>query len=93
MPAVLRNLKQLHDAGAIVAMGTDRVLGPMVHMEMELLAEAGIPLIDVITMSTLNGAKYIGVDKDLGSIEVGKLADMVILVRGPDGGHPQQPVD
>ncbi len=83
LPAVLRNLKQLHDAGAIIAMGTDRVLGPMVHMEMELLAEAGIPPLDVITMSTLNGAKYIGVDGDLGSIEVGKLADLVILSNDP----------
>lgn len=83
LPAVLRNLKQLYDAGAVIAMGTDRVLGPMVHMEMELLAEAGIPPLDVITMSTLNGAKYIGVDEDLGSIEVGKLADMVLLSENP----------
>ena len=83
LPAVLRNLKQLYDAGAIIAMGTDRVLGPMVHMEMELLADAGIPPLDVITMSTLNGAKYIGVDDELGSIEVGKLADMVILSEDP----------
>jgi len=83
LPAVLRNIKQLHDAGAIIAMGTDRVLGPMVHLEMELLAEAGIPPLDVITMSTLNGAKYIGVDVYLGSIEIGKLADMVILAADP----------
>ncbi len=83
LPAVLRNLKQLHGAGAIIAMGTDRVLGPMVHMEMELLAEAGIPPLDVITLSTLNGAKYIDVDGDLGSIEVGKLADIVILSADP----------
>ncbi|MGB1877133.1 MAG: amidohydrolase family protein [Rhodospirillaceae bacterium] len=83
LPAVLRNLKQLHDAGAIIAMGTDRLIGPMVHMEMELLAEAGIPPLDVITLSTLNGAKYIGVEAYLGSIEVGKRADMVILSKDP----------
>lgn len=83
LPAVLRNLKQLHDAGAIIAMGTDRLIGPMVHMEMELLAEAGISPLDVITLSTLNGAKYIGVEEYLGSIEIGKRADMVILSEDP----------
>lgn len=83
LPAVLRNLKQLHDADAIIVMGTDRVLGPMVHMEMELLAEAGIPVVDVIKASTLNAARYIGVEEDLGSTEVGKLADTVILTRDP----------
>jgi len=83
LPAVLRNLKQLYDAGAVVAAGTDRVLGPMLHMEMELLAEAGIPNIDVITMATLNSAKYIGIEDDLGSIEVGKVADLLILSEDP----------
>jgi len=83
LPAVLRNLKQLHDAGAIIAMGTDRVLGPMVHMEMQLLADAGIPLVDVIKASTLNAAQYIGVEDDLGSIEIGKIADMVLLSDDP----------
>ena len=83
LPAVLRNLKQLHDAGAIIAMGTDWLLGPMVHMEMELLAEAGISPLDVITLSTLNGAKYIGVEEYLGSIEIGKRADIVILSKDP----------
>jgi imidazolonepropionase-like amidohydrolase len=83
LPAVLRNLKRLHDAGVVIAAGTDRVIGPMLHMEMELLAEAGIPPLDVMTTATLNGAKYIGVERDLGSIEVGKIADLVILAEDP----------
>ena len=44
---------------------------------------AGIKPIDAIKIATLNSAKYIGVDNDLGSIEVGKIADMVILNKNP----------
>lgn len=37
-----------------------------------------------LTCGTINGAKYLGLDDDLGSIEVGKLADLIVIRRGAD---------
>ncbi|MDX2223193.1 MAG: amidohydrolase family protein [Rhodospirillaceae bacterium] len=77
------NVKQLHDAGATLALGTDRALGPLVHREMELVAQSGIAPLDVITIATLNAARYVGREADLGSIEPGKWADLVLLDADP----------
>jgi hypothetical protein len=51
--------------------------------ELELLREAGFHPLEVIRSATLYGAQALGADKDLGSIEVGKLADMVIVDANP----------
>ncbi len=51
--------------------------------ELELLREAGFHPLEVIKSATLNGAEALGLDKDLGSVEVGKLADFVILEENP----------
>ena len=51
--------------------------------ELELLREAGFHPLEVIRSATLNGAQALGAEKDLGSIEVGKLADMVIVDVNP----------
>ena len=51
--------------------------------ELELLREAGFHPLEVIRSATLNGAQALGVEKDLGTIEVGKLADMVIIDVNP----------
>lgn len=51
--------------------------------ELELLREAGFHPLEVIRSATLNGAKALGVDQDLGSIEIGKLADMVVIDENP----------
>lgn len=83
MTAVIKNVRKLYDAGAILAMGTDRSMGVYVHREMELLSMAGIPNVDVIKMSTLNAAIYIGKEKNIGSIERGKLADLLLLDADP----------
>jgi imidazolonepropionase-like amidohydrolase len=80
---VSKNMKILYDNGVIMAMGTDRSMGAFVHREMEMLNEAGIPPIDVLKMATLNAAIYVGQEKDLGSIERGKLADILILNGDP----------
>jgi imidazolonepropionase-like amidohydrolase len=82
-PAVMKNIKFLYDSGVIIAAGTDRSMGPMSHQEMEILVESGIPTLAAIRMGTLNAAAYIGVEEDLGSIEPGKLADMVLLTADP----------
>ena len=51
--------------------------------ELELLQEAGFHPLEVLQSATINGAELIGREKDLGSIEVGKLADMVIVDENP----------
>lgn len=51
--------------------------------ELELLREAGFHPLEVIRAATLNGAQALGQDQDLGTIEVGKLADIVIIDVNP----------
>jgi len=82
-PYLRENIKRLHDAGGVVVLATDRSEGPMLHRELALLAEIGIPPADIIRIGTLNGAKFLGREKDLGTLDVGKLADMVLLKADP----------
>jgi hypothetical protein len=51
--------------------------------ELELLRESGFHPLEVIRSATLYGAQALGVEKDLGSVEVGKLADLVIVEENP----------
>lgn len=57
--------------------------GVSFHRELQLLAEAGIPNADVIQIATRNGAEALGIFDDVGTIEPGKRADLVILERDP----------
>jgi imidazolonepropionase-like amidohydrolase len=82
-PYATENIGRLHKAGAVLALGTDRAFGPAVHQELELLAKAGISAFDCIRIATLNNAIYLGREKDMGSIEPGKWADMVLLNADP----------
>ncbi|MSO98095.1 MAG: hypothetical protein EXR11_07750 [Rhodospirillaceae bacterium] len=82
-PHAMKNVKRLHDAGAVLTLGTDRTLPPMVHQELELLAQSGISAFDCIKIATLNGAIYVGHEKDFGSVEVGKWADLLLLNADP----------
>jgi imidazolonepropionase-like amidohydrolase len=49
----------------------------------ELLVEAGFSPVESIRIMTLNGAKVLGVDKDLGSVQAGKIADLVVVRGNP----------
>jgi imidazolonepropionase-like amidohydrolase len=51
--------------------------------ELELLREAGFHPLEVIRSATLNGAEALGMDNKIGSIEIGKLADFVIIKENP----------
>ena len=82
-PVAQQNLAEVHTAGGLLVLGSDQTIGPAVHREMELLAEAGIPAKDIIRIATLNGAIFLGREADLGSIETGKLADAVLLNANP----------
>ena len=86
------NVRKIHEAGGILVAGTDQTTGPALHRELELLADAGIPPSDIIRIATLNGAVFLGKERDLGSIEEGKIADLVLLAADPttDINHTKQ---
>lgn len=85
----LKNVKRVYDAGIPVAFGTDsgamflRAQGFSEHLELQLLVEAGLTPNQAITIATKNAAKAIGIDKDFGTLEVGKTADFLILDANP----------
>jgi imidazolonepropionase-like amidohydrolase len=77
------NLRKINEAGGILVAGTDQTTGPALHRELELMADAGIPPSDIIRIATLNGAIFLGKERELGSIEEGKVADLVLLAADP----------
>jgi imidazolonepropionase-like amidohydrolase len=88
LPTVKANLKKVFDAGIPVVLGTDSgfvgvLLGVSTHIELELMVEAGLKPEDVLRTATINAARMIGREKDLGTIEAGKWADLVILDANP----------
>jgi len=87
-PKIFRFVNMLHSSGVLLLAGTDApnpwvVPGTSLHREIELLAETGIPNIEVIKIATLNGAMGLGLDHVKGSVEVGKTADLVLLNQNP----------
>ena len=82
-PIAQENLRKIHSAGGVIALGTDQSNGPAVHREMELLVAAGIAPLDVITIATRNAAIFLGKEKDFGSVKPGLAADLVLLNADP----------
>ncbi|MFK7886793.1 MAG: amidohydrolase family protein [Gammaproteobacteria bacterium] len=77
------NVRMINATGGVLSLGTDQTIGPAVHREMELLSDAGISNADILRIATYHGALFLGKQRTLGTIEVGKLADMVLLARDP----------
>jgi imidazolonepropionase-like amidohydrolase len=67
----------------VIVLGSDQSAGPQSHRELELMVEGGIPPLEAIRIGTLNAAVFLGLERDLGSIEEGKLADLVLLSADP----------
>ena len=82
-PIAQENLRKIHEAGGILVLGSDQSSGPSTHRELELVVAAGISPIEAIRIGTLNAARFLGKDRDMGSIEIGKIADMVLLTADP----------
>ena len=76
--------KALSDAGVKVNNGAHGQLeGLGVHWEMWMFVQGGMSPLEALKASTLNGAEYLGMGKYLGSIQEGKLADLVVLTKNP----------
>jgi Tol biopolymer transport system component/imidazolonepropionase-like amidohydrolase len=75
---------KLLKGGVTLGTGTDIWQNPVgVHMELEQMVSAGLSPKQALRAATLDSARILGVEKDLGSIEVGKRADLVILEADP----------
>lgn len=79
-----RIARQLNDAGTSVQIGAHgQREGLGAHWELWMLGQGGMTPMQALRAATLNGARYLGMDQDLGSIEPGKLADLIVLDRNP----------
>ena len=81
-------LNEYKNRGGRVTVGTDagfiyQLFGFSYIRELELLREAGFHPLEVIKAATLSGAESLGMDKDIGTVEPGKLADFVIVEENP----------
>ena len=82
------NLMKVRDAGIPIAMGTDAgnigtLHGPSVFREMELMAQAGLTPLEVLRSATVGGAIAMGMGGEIGEIEPGRRADLVLLDADP----------
>jgi hypothetical protein len=82
-------VKAMHSAGVRLLAGTGTAAHPFVwpgfslHEELEWLVKAGLTPIEALQTATLNPARFLGQEKELGTIERGKLADLVLLDGNP----------
>jgi imidazolonepropionase-like amidohydrolase len=82
------NLKRVSDAGIPVAMGTDAgnpltLHGPSIYAEMEAMQAAGLTPMQVIVAATRGGSRAMGADKETGTLEKGKSADLIVVEADP----------
>jgi imidazolonepropionase-like amidohydrolase len=76
--------KALTDAGVKVNLGAHGQLqGLGAHWELWMLQQGGMSNLEALRAATLNGASYLGLEKEIGSLEVGKLADLIVLDKNP----------
>jgi imidazolonepropionase-like amidohydrolase len=84
--AMLAMTKRMYDAGVPLLAGTDAIAGIMLHRELELEVQAGIPPAKSLQIATFNAARLLKQEKELGSIAEGKRADF-LLVEGNPAEH------
>lgn len=85
---MLENTRKAYDAGILICIGSDggnigSLHGPSFHRELRLLKEAGMKPMDIFLAATKNGAIALGKQKELGTLEKGKFADLLILDANP----------
>jgi imidazolonepropionase-like amidohydrolase len=82
------NLRRVHATGATIVVGTDAgnpftFHGASIFSELEAMQAAGLRAADIVVMATRNGAQAMGRSKDFGTLEAGKLADLLVLRDDP----------
>jgi len=90
LPVLRSNTKKVWDAGILVIAGSDTgnsgsgvLLGLASRLELLLMVDAGLTPQQVLQAATINAARMIGRDREMGSIAAGKLADLLILDANP----------
>jgi imidazolonepropionase-like amidohydrolase len=85
----MQNVKKISDGGVPVALGTDsgafpvRAQGYSEHLELQLMTEAGLTPLQAITAGTKNSAAALHIDDRFGTIQKGKVADLLVLDGDP----------
>ena len=81
---IAKGAKQVLDAGGSVQLGAHGQLqGLGAHWELWMLQQGGLSPMECLRAATADGARYLGLDAELGTIEKGKLADLLVLDRNP----------
>src|SRR5215475_1025554 len=83
-----RNVKKLHDLGVLLGAGTDAPYpgvfqGEALHHELELLVDSGLTPLEAIRMATFNAALIMQADEEWGSLQAGRLANVLIVDGNP----------
>ena len=81
-----RMIQEALDAGVTVGFGTDNRMRPKAGqnaLELQIMTEQGINPLDAISIGTLLAARLVGLEEQLGSVEVGKLADLLVVDGDP----------
>jgi len=77
-------LRELHKDGLTIVAGTDQAIpGYSLHRELEIYVQAGFTPMEALQAATIVPARVMGLDKELGTIEAGKRADLVLLEADP----------
>jgi imidazolonepropionase-like amidohydrolase len=79
---------RVRDAGIPIAMGTDAgnpgtLHGPSVYAEMEAMQATGMTPMEVLVASTKGGSRAVSCENEIGTVEEGKLADLVVFAKDP----------
>ena len=87
-PVSYENLTILESAGVRIVAGTDAgnigtLHGPALHHELELMQDAGLRPMDIIISATKNASAVMGREAEVGTLQKGKFADLVILDADP----------
>ncbi|HNG88878.1 MAG TPA: amidohydrolase family protein [Saprospiraceae bacterium] len=81
---VSQSCKKLQDAGVNINLGAHGQLNGLgAHWELWMIQQGGMSNLQALRCATLNGARYLGMDKEIGSLETGKLADLIVLDKNP----------
>ncbi len=90
LPTAKQNLKSLADKDVLIALGTDTIAnsegtppGLNTVQELEFMADAGLSTSQIIRSATRNAAEHLGLANDLGTVEAGKIADLIIVDGDP----------